>query len=43
MVQIELFNYLLTILIMTYLKQYSGVQMIYISKDYLFDGITDVK
>ena len=41
--QIELFNILLMIIIISYLKPYSRVQIIYIPKEYLINKITNVE
>ena len=43
MCEIELFNHLLRIIIINYLKPYSCVQIIYITVEYLINRITKVK
>ena len=43
MEQIELFYHLLRIIMISYLKPFSSVQIIYITKEYLINRITDVR
>ena len=40
---LELFNHLLSMFIISYLKPNSRVQIIYVTKKYLINRITDVK
>ena len=43
MCQIELFNHLLGIIIISYLKPYSCVQIVHIRSEYLMNRITNIK
>ena len=42
MVQIELFNHLLRIAIISYLKSYSNVQIVYIALEYFINSNSNV-